>query len=211
MLTQELFFGLCGFALVSSITPGPNNLMLMASGTNFGFARTLPHMLGVSIGFVIMTILIGLGLAQIFVRFPIAYTVLKVGSVAYLIYLAWKIATAAAPKGDAASTGKPFSFLQACLFQWVNPKAWTMALMSVTAYVPADHPMMGLLIVALVFGAINLPTVGLWAFLGMQMRQFLQDPVKLRAFNILAALTLLASLYPVVTHDSLAHPALATP
>ena len=211
MMTQELFLGLCGFALVSSITPGPNNLMLMASGTNFGFARTLPHMLGVSIGFVVMTILIGLGLAQIFVRFPIAYTALKVGSVAYLIYLAWKIATAAAPKADAASTAKPFSFLQACLFQWVNPKAWTMALMSVTAYVPADHPMMGLLIVALVFGAINLPTVALWAFLGMQMRQFLQDPVKLRAFNILAALTLLASLYPVVTHDLLAHPALATP
>ncbi len=211
MLTQELFLGLCGFALVSSITLGPNNLMLMASGTNFGFARTLPHMLGVSIGFVVMTVLIGLGLAQIFVRFPIAYTVLKVGSVAYLIYLAWKIATAAAPKGDAASAAKPFSFLQACLFQWVNPKAWTMALMSVTAYVPSDHPMMGLLIVALVFGAINLPTVGLWAFLGMQMRQFLQDPVKLRTFNILAALTLLASLYPVVTHDLLAHPALTTP
>jgi len=211
MMTQELFLGLCGFALVSSITPGPNNLMLMASGTNFGFARTLPHMLGVSIGFVVMTVLIGLGLAQIFVRFPIAYTVLKVGSVAYLIYLAWKIATAAAPKGYAAAAAKPFSFLQACLFQWVNPKAWTMALMSVTAYVPADHPMVGLLSVALVFGAINLPTVGLWAFLGMQMRQFLQDPVKLRAFNILAALTLLASLYPVVTHDLLAHPALATP
>lgn len=211
MMTQELFLGLCGFALVSSITPGPNNLMLMASGTNFGFARTLPHMLGVSIGFVVMTVLIGLGLAQIFVRFPIAYTVLKVGSVAYLIYLAWKIATAAAPKADGTSTAKPFSFLQACLFQWVNPKAWTMALMSVTAYVPADHPLMGLLIVALVFGAINLPTVALWAFLGMQMRQFLQDPVKLRTFNILAALTLLASLYPVVTHNLLAHPALATP
>jgi len=145
------------------------------------------------------------------VRFPIAYTVLKVGSVAYLIYLAWKIAIAAAPKADAVSAAKPFSFLQACLFQWVNPKAWTMALMSVTAYVPADHPMIGLLIVALVFGAINLPTVALWAFLGMQMRQFLQDPVKLRAFNIIAALTLLASLYPVVTHDLLAHPALATP
>jgi threonine/homoserine/homoserine lactone efflux protein len=209
MMTQELFLGLCGFALVSSITPGPNNLMLMASGTNFGFART--HMLGVSIGFVVMTVLIGLGLAQIFVRFPIAYTVLKVGSVAYLTYLAWKIATAAAPKADGASTAKPFSFLQACLFQWVNPKAWTMALMSVTAYVPADHPLMGLLIVALVFGAINLPTVAVWAFLGMQMRQFLQDPVKLRTFNILAALTLLASLYPVVTHDLLAHPALATP
>jgi threonine/homoserine/homoserine lactone efflux protein len=211
MMTQELFLGLCGFALVSSITPGPNNLMLMASGTNFGFARTLPHMLGVSIGFVVMTVLIGLGLAQIFVSFPIAYTVLKVGSVAYLIYLAWKIAIAAAPKADATSAAKPFSFLQACLFQWVNPKAWTMALMSVTAYVPADHPMMGLLIVALVFGAINLPTVALWAFLGMQMRQFLQDPVKLRAFNILAALTLLASIYPVVTHDLLAHPGLATP
>jgi threonine/homoserine/homoserine lactone efflux protein len=212
MLTQELFLGLCGFALVSSITSGPNNLMLMASGTNFGFAKTLPHMLGVSIGFVLMTILIGLGLAQIFVRFPMTYTILKVGSVTYLTYLAWKIATAAAPKANsAANTAKPFSFLQACLFQWVNPKAWTMALMSVTAHVPAEHPMIGLLIVAVVFGAIGLPTVGLWAFLGVQMRQFLQDPIKLRAFNIIAAITLMASLYPVVTHDLLAHPVLATP
>ena len=211
MMTQELFLGLCGFALVSSITPGPNNLMLMASGINFGFARTLPHMLGVSIGFVVMTILVGLGLAQIFVRFPIAYTVLKVGSVVYLIYLAWKIATASPPESSANSTAKPFSFLQACLFQWVNPKAWTMALMSVTAYVPADHPILGLVIVASVFGVINLPTVGLWAFMGVQMRQFLQDPVKLRTFNLIEALTLLASLYPVVTHDLLSHPALATP
>ena len=185
--------------------------MLMASGTNFGFARTLPHMLGVSIGFVVMTVLIGLGLAQVFVRFPIAYTVLKVGSVIYLIYLAWKIATAAAPKADAAATARPFSFLQACLFQWVNPKAWTMALMAVTASVPADRPIIGILIVAAVFGAINLPTVGLWAFLGMQMRQFLNDPVKLRTFNVIAALTLMASLYPVLTHDLLAHPALTTP
>jgi threonine/homoserine/homoserine lactone efflux protein len=169
-------------------------------------------MMGVAIGFVLMTFLIGLGLAQIFVRFPVAYTILKAGSVAYLTYLAWKIATAAPPKANAgAATAKPFTFLQACLFQWVNPKAWTMALMSVTAYVPAEHPMIGLLIVAVVFGAINLPTVGLWAFLGVQMRQFLQDPIKLRTFNIIAALTLLASLYPVVTHDLLAHPALATP
>ena len=217
MLTQELFLGLLGFALVSSITPGPNNLMLMASGTNFGFARTVPHMLGVSIGFVVMTLLIGLGLAQVFVRLPVAYLVLKVGSVAYMTYLAWKIATASAPKASAGETNaKPFSFLQACLFQWVNPKAWTMALMSVTAYVPADRPIMGLLVVALVFGAINFPTVGLWAFLGVQMRQFLDDPVKLRTFNIIAALTLMASLYPVLTHDLLvpdllAHPALTTP
>ncbi|GBF56731.1 cysteine/O-acetylserine efflux protein [Candidatus Phycosocius bacilliformis] len=210
-MTQELLLALCGFALVSSITPGPNNLMLMASGTNFGFMRTIPHMLGVSIGFVVMTVLVGLGLAQVFVAYPIAYTALKGGSVIYLIYLSWKIATATPPGSDhpnAQANAKPFTFLQACLFQWVNPKAWTMSLMSVTAYVPSEDPISGLVIVAVVFGLINLPTVSLWAYAGMQLRQFLQDPVKLRIFNIVAAVTLLASLYPVITHDLLAHPAL---
>lgn len=198
MITQDLFLGLLAFAFVSSATPGPNNLMLMASGTNFGFARTIPHMLGVSGGFVLMVILVGLGLAQIFQALPVLRTILKVGSVAYLVYLAWKIATASAPKDATAAGAKPMTFIGASLFQWVNPKAWTMALGAVSVYVPKSDPIIGLLIVAAVFGAINLPVVSGWAAMGVQLRRFLQDPVRLRVFNVTAALLLIGSLYPVI-------------
>jgi threonine/homoserine/homoserine lactone efflux protein len=198
MMTHELFLGLIAFAFVSSATPGPNNLMLMASGTNFGFARTIPHMLGVSGGFVVMVILVGLGLAKIFEAFPVLQTILKVGSVVYLVYLSWKIATASAPKDAVAAGAKPMTFVGASLFQWVNPKAWTMALGAVSVYVPKSDPILGLLIVAGVFGAINLPVVSGWAAMGVQLRRFLQDPIKLRVFNITAAILLLASLYPVI-------------
>jgi threonine/homoserine/homoserine lactone efflux protein len=198
MLSQELFLGLLAFSFVSSATPGPNNLMLMASGTNFGFARTIPHMLGVALGFTLMIVLVGLGLAKLFETFPVLRLILKIGSVAYLVYLAWKIATSSAPKGDVESKAKPMTFIQAALFQWVNPKAWTMALGAVSVYVPASNPIWGLLLVAGIFGAINLPVVSTWAAMGVQLRRFLQDPIKLRAFNITAAVLLLASLYPVI-------------
>lgn len=199
MTDNQLFLGLMAFAFVSSATPGPNNLMLMASGTNFGFARTVPHMLGVALGFVLMVVLVGLGLAKMFEAVPVLHLILKFGSIAYLVYLAWKIATASAPKAEAATSGaKPMTFVQAALFQWVNPKAWTMALGAVSVYVPATNPILGLFLVAGIFGAINLPVVSGWALMGVQMRRFLQDPARLRIFNVTAALLLLASLYPVI-------------
>jgi threonine/homoserine/homoserine lactone efflux protein len=198
MTDHQLLFGLIAFAFVSSATPGPNNLMLMASGTNFGFLRTIPHMLGVSLGFMLMVILVGLGLAKLFEAVPVLQLVLKIGSVAYLVYLAWKIATSSAPKGDVDAGAKPMTFLGAALFQWVNPKAWTMALGAVSVYVPPSNPILGLFLVAGVFGLINLPVVSGWAAMGVQLRRFLQDPTRLRVFNVTAAVLLLASLYPVI-------------
>ena len=199
MLTAELFTALVAFAFVSSITPGPNNLMLMTSGANFGFVRTIPHMLGVSIGFTLMIVLVGAGLAKVFEIYPIAHTILKYASCAYLVWLAWKIATSA-PPGAKAVEGKsePMTFIQAALFQWVNPKAWTMALTAVSAYTMPADPIVSLLVVAAVFGAINLPSVGSWTLLGMQLRRFLDDPVRLRVFNVTMAVILVATLYPVV-------------
>jgi threonine/homoserine/homoserine lactone efflux protein len=197
-MTPELLAALAAFAFVSSVTPGPNNLMLMASGTNFGFVRTLPHMLGVSIGFTAMIVLVGLGLAQLFAAYPVAHDVLRAVSVAYLLWLAWKLANAAPPSAEGPMRAKPMTFVQAALFQWVNPKAWTMALTAVTAYLPANDALMSLIIVALVFGAINLPTVGSWTLMGVQLRRFLSDPLKLRVFNTIAALALVGSLYPIV-------------
>jgi threonine/homoserine/homoserine lactone efflux protein len=196
-MTYEIVLGLIVFSLVSSITPGPNNLMLMASGANFGFRRTLPHMLGVAIGFSLMVLLVGVGLVQVFDAFPTSYQLLKVVSVAYLLYLAWKIGTAAPSQGNTEAGGRPFSFVQAALFQWVNPKAWTMALTAVSVYSPSQN-IAAIAFVAAVFGAINLPCISLWTTLGLQLQNLLTSPTRLRAFNITMALLLVTSLYPVL-------------
>lgn len=196
-MTYDLVLALTVFAFVSSITPGPNNLMLMASGANFGFRRTIPHMLGVGIGFKLMIVLVGVGLVQVFDIYPISHQILKVVSVLYLLWLAWKIANAAPPKGDVAGEGTPITFIQAALFQWVNPKAWTMALTAITAYTP-DQTLYYVSLVALVFGIVNLPSVSVWTVLGEQMARFLTSAARLRAFNWAMAGLLVLSLYPVV-------------
>jgi threonine/homoserine/homoserine lactone efflux protein len=195
-MTYDLFLALALFAFVSSITPGPNNLMLMASGANFGFRRTIPHMLGVALGFVFMVLMVGVGLVQVFDTFPISYTVLKVVSVVYLLWLAWKIANAG-PAEASSDTGTPMTFVQAAAFQWVNPKAWAMALTAISAYTP-EQTMTAILLVGLVFGAINLPSVGSWTVLGQQMARFLTNPQRLTLFNWTMAVLLVLSLYPVI-------------
>jgi threonine/homoserine/homoserine lactone efflux protein len=198
-MTYELIIALMAFAFASSITPGPNNLMLMASGANFGLRRTVPHMLGVALGFVIMALIIGVGLIQVFDAYPVIYDILKVVSVVYLLFLAWKIASAAPIHKEADATGTPLTFLQAAGFQWVNPKALSMALTAITVYTPPDRNFGDLVIMALIFGAVNLPSVGSWAWLGVQMRRWLDNPFRLRTFNVTAAVLLVASLYPILT------------
>ena len=195
-MSYELITALTLFAFVSSITPGPNNLMLMASGANFGFRGSVPHMFGVTLGFILMIILVGVGLVQVFEAYPLSNTVLKVVSIAYLLYLATKIATAAPPeKGETAGT--PMTLLQAALFQWVNPKAWTLAVTAVTVYTP-DHTLTSIAVVALVFGTLNLPSIGSWTFLGQQMARILTNSRRMVLFNWTMALLLVASLYPVL-------------
>jgi len=195
-MTLDIFIAFATFCFVSSITPGPNNLMLMASGANFGIKRTLRHWLGIGIGFTAMIVLVGVGLIQVFEAFPITYTILKVLSVGYLLYLAWKIANAA-PPGEADPTGTPMTFLQACAFQWVNPKAWAMALTAISVYTPTQG-IAAISLTAAIFGVINLPACSTWMFIGQQMRRFLTNPARLRAFNIVMALLLVASLYPML-------------
>ncbi len=195
-MTPDLMTALVAFAFVTSITPGPNNIMLMTSGANFGFRRTLPHMAGVALGFVVMAVAVGLGLVQVFEGWPAAYTILKVISVVYLLWLAWKLANAAPPEGR-GTPSRPMTFLQAVAFQWVNPKAWAMALTAVTAYAPGQS-VAAVLTVAAVFGAVNLPSVGSWALLGQGMRRVLSTPSRLRAFNWTMAALLVLSLWPIV-------------
>ncbi|MEO0917926.1 MAG: LysE family translocator, partial [Pseudomonadota bacterium] len=153
----ELLLALVGFAFVSSITPGPNNLMLMASGANFGFGRTIPHMLGISVGHSFMIIMVGLGLIQLFDAFPVLHRIMSALSITYLLYLAWKIANAA-PPSEGEARGTPLTFFQAAAFQWVNPKAWFMALTAITVYAP-DQTILAIAAVALVFAMTNLPSI----------------------------------------------------
>jgi threonine/homoserine/homoserine lactone efflux protein len=195
-MSHEIVIALAAFAFVSSITPGPNNLMLMASGANFGLRRTVPHMLGVAIGFTVMIVLVGAGLMELFDAYPASYTVLKVFSVVYLLYLAWKITLAAAPDGKAGS-GRPLTFIQAALFQWVNPKAWAMALTAISVYAPSKS-LTGVLLVAAVFGLINLPSISFWTVLGKQAQRVLTNPARRQAFNGVMAALLVGSLYPVL-------------
>lgn len=196
-MTYDLFFALLGFAFVTSVTPGPNNMMLLASGVNFGLRRTVPHMLGISVGHSLMVFLVGMGVAGVFRAWPPALTVLKAASVAYMLWLAWKIARAGAP-GEGTAKPRPMTFLQAAAFQWVNPKAWAMALGAVTAYV-ATPSVAAYLAVAGAFAAVNLPSVALWAAMGQGLRRWLQAPGRLQAFNWTMAGLLVLSLWPVVT------------
>ena len=186
------------FCLVSSITPGPNNIMLMAAGANFGVRRALPHAAGVVLGFTFMIIVIGLGAAQFFQKFPLAHAYLTVASVTYLLYLAYKIGTVAPKIDDPNGAGIPITFFQATAFQWVNPKAWTMALAAITVYTPQPTTSYYVVMVSLIFGAINLPSISMWLVLGVQMRRFLTTPARLRAFNWTMASLLVLSLYPIL-------------
>jgi threonine/homoserine/homoserine lactone efflux protein len=195
-MTLEIALALMLFAMASSITPGPNNLMLMTSGVNFGFRPTLPHMFGVSLGFVLMAILVGVGIMQLFDAFPISYQILTVLSVCYMLFLAYKIAFSANNIKSVSGKSKPMTFIQAVLFQWVNPKAWTMALTAISVYAPSKT-VMSIMFVALIFGAVNFPCIALWAGLGTKIKRILHSPKRLHRFNFTMAALIILSLYPV--------------
>ncbi len=195
-MTVELLIALATFAVATVITPGPNNLMLMASGANYGFWRSIPHMAGIGIGFPAMVVLVGLGVMQVFQIWPVARTVLTVLSAAYLLWLAWKIAHAA-PPGEAKPTGRPLRFWQAAAFQWVNPKAWSMALSAITLYAPGREAT-AVLWVAGAYVCASVLSTTTWTVLGQQVRRILTSPVRLRIFNWTMAIALIAAMLPAL-------------
>lgn len=197
-MSSDTFAALIAYAFVTSITPGPNNLMLLASGVNFGFRRTIPHMLGIGIGFTVLLLCVGLGLGALLTAFPQLHTALKLAGGAYLLYLAWRIAMSGGPGQGRQAKGRPMRFLEAAAFQWVNPKAWVMAVSAMAIYTDPKSPFVSVLIVSLAFGAVNLPSVSSWAGFGMALRGFLADPVRLRWFNIVMAVLLVLSLVPML-------------
>jgi threonine/homoserine/homoserine lactone efflux protein len=196
------------FGFVTSITPGPNNMMLLSSGLNFGVRRTIPHMLGISIGYVVLMLAVGFGLGEALRAVPGAFLALKIAGGAYMLFLAWQIARSAPPRSDKPENGetssaapagsRPMTFLGAVAFQWVNPKAWVIVVTAVATYVAPDELARDLLIVTFVCGLINLPSIGVWAIFGAGLRRFLSDPTWLRRFNAAMAALLVASLWPLL-------------
>lgn len=197
-MSPDQLLAFCTFALIASITPGPNNMMIMASGLNHGFMRSLPHLAGICCGFVFMVFATGVGMHAVFDAVPQLQVVLKYVGAAWMVWLAWKLANAAPMGKDGKSSSKPMSFIGAAAFQWVNPKAWVMAVGAVTSYLPHGFALKDVLLLALVFGAIGVPCVGIWASFGVGMQRVLQQPRAVRVFNFTMAGLLLASLYPVL-------------
>jgi threonine/homoserine/homoserine lactone efflux protein len=192
-----IYLPLILFVLSTSITPGPNNTLILASGVNYGVTRSLPHLFGIATGFPLMVIAVGLGVGGLFQQFPILQIVLKIVGTLYLLYLAYKVATA--PTKDIEITkAKPFTFLQALLFQWVNPKAWMMAISGVTTFTAVTHYFIDVILVASAFILFGAPCTALWMLCGATLRNILHNPTYRRAFNISMASLLVVSLIPVV-------------
>jgi threonine/homoserine/homoserine lactone efflux protein len=197
-MSLDAFLALLVYAFVTSITPGPNNLMLLASGVNFGIAKTVPHMLGISIGFLVLLLAVGFGLGAALTAFPALHTALKIAGAAYLLYLAWKIAMSRSMSDGRGAEGRPMRFIDAAAFQWVNPKAWVMAITAMAVYTNSDHPFVSVALISVAFTIVNLPSVSVWAGFGTALRGFLSDPGRLKWFNIAMGLLLVATLWPML-------------
>jgi threonine/homoserine/homoserine lactone efflux protein len=197
-MQYDVFVALLVFAFVTSITPGPNNFMLMASGVNFGFRRTIPHMLGIGAGFLSLLLGVGFGLGAVLTAYPSLHVALKIAGGAYLLYLAWRIAASRSMSNGADASARPMSFLEAAAFQWVNPKAWVMAVTAMAIYTSPEAPFLSVVLVACAFALVNLPSVSTWAGFGVALRGFLSDPVRLKWFNIVMGLALAVSLWPML-------------
>lgn len=183
------------FAFVSTFTPGPNNIMLMTSGANVGFKRTIPHMLGITLGFSAMLILVGIGLMSLFHAYPLTHDILKGLSVTYLLYLTYKIATSS--KTEVKDDFRPMSFLGAVAFQWVNPKGWSMALTAITVY-SSGGSWLELALIAGIFCLANLPSVTFWTAAGIQLQRWLTTSKRVKGFNYGMAALLLLSTIPLI-------------
>tara|TARA_R110001583_G_scaffold19176_1_gene75358 strand:- start:312 stop:926 length:615 start_codon:yes stop_codon:yes gene_type:complete len=195
---MELLLAILLFAVSTSITPGPNNIMIMTSGLNHGVKNSLPHLLGICFGFPVMVILIGLGIGVFFEIYPLFHEIIKIFGVIYLLYLSWLIAVSS-PSSLESEISKPFSFVQAALFQWVNPKAWIMAAGAVSAYTTSSTDIfIQVIYIALAFFVVSFPSVGVWLIFGAVLKKYLKSPKHQKIFNVTMALLLIASVLPVL-------------
>jgi threonine/homoserine/homoserine lactone efflux protein len=197
-MSQSLLYAFLAFMAVMYFTPGPNNIMLLSSGLTYGFRRTIPHIAGVVIGFAFMIAAVGLGLGTVFLAYPILQTILKYAGAAYLLYLAAVIAFSGPAKPGEGDGRGPMSFLGAAMFQWINAKGWVIVIGTITAYAAIAQFPLNIAIQTLISLLVGTVSTVLWAFFGTPLRPVLTSVRLVRAFNILMAILLLASLYPVV-------------
>jgi len=183
------------FCLVATITPGPNNMMLLSSGATYGFRRTSPHIIGISVGGAIMSTLLGFSIANVASRLPGFYTALHIVSSLYLLWLAWRIARSTGLR-EVKAGGRPLRVVDAAIFQWVNPKAWAIALGALAGFARPAHLVGDIAVIVLVRTFVGLPSLSLWAGFGLVLKRYLKSPVALRAFNIGMASLLVLSLLP---------------
>ncbi|MGA8259711.1 MAG: LysE family translocator [Arenicellales bacterium] len=202
MLT-DFWIPLTTFAVVAAFTPGPNNLMLAASGMNFGFRRTVPHMAGVSLGFPVLLLCTIFGIGELVVRFPVLGSLMQVLSAGFICYFAWRIATSDTDLGtDGAS--RPFTVWQAALFQWVNPKGWAIAIAVAGLYVPAGiHDWHKALYVTLLFFVVTFCCTSCWASLGTVIRSILRNSRVRRRVNWCMAAALVLTMVPILAKEAL--------
>jgi threonine/homoserine/homoserine lactone efflux protein len=195
-MSYGLFGAFVMSAVVTLFTPGPNNVMLMTAGLNFGLRRALPHVFGVTLGFSFMVLVVGLGLGAVFLAWPMLYTIIKYAGAAYILYLAWLIGRSHSIR-EGEAPARPVSFIEACLFQWVNPKGWVMAVGAVTAYAAVAAFPLNMVLMAVVFGVFGYASSLTWVLFGTRLRRVLAAPRAIRVFNVVMAVLLVLSLVPV--------------
>ncbi|WP_061027511.1 LysE family translocator [Bradyrhizobium sp. CCH5-F6] len=196
-MSQSLLYAFVIFALVMFFTPGPNNIMLLSSGLTYGFRRTIPHIAGITIGFAFMVAAVGLGLGTVFLTYPILQTILKYAGAAYLIYLAVAIAMSGPAKPGEEKARGPMTFWGAAMFQWINAKGWVIVIGTITAYAAIAQFPLNIAIQTVISLLVGTVSTVVWALFGTALRPVLSSERLVRAFNILMAILLLASLYPV--------------
>jgi threonine/homoserine/homoserine lactone efflux protein len=197
-MSLQFTIAFIAFAVAAFYTPGPNNIMLMSSGLNYGFRRTLPHIAGITLGFAFLILVVGLGMGAIFAAYPVLQIVLKYAGAIYLLYLAVIIAMSKPADADKAASGQPMTFIGAALFQWINVKGWVIAAGTITAYAAIAAYPWNMLVLTLLSLVVGLTSSTTWAFFGSAMQPLVSSPRAIRIFNIVMALLLLASLYPVL-------------
>ena len=197
-MANSLFYAFLVFMVVMYFTPGPNNIMLLASGLTYGFRRTIPHIAGIVIGFAFMVAAVGLGLGTVFLAYPILQTILKYAGAVYLVYLAAVIAMSGPTTPDGESGRGPMTFWGAAMFQWINAKGWVIVIGTITAYAAIAQFPLNIAIQTLISLLVGTVSTVVWALFGTALRPVLTSERLVRAFNILMAILLLASLYPVL-------------
>lgn len=198
-MSLESLAALIGFAFVMSISPGPGNFLLLTSGANFGFARSIPLVLGISFGFLSMVFAIGLGLGAVLESYLLIGKLLRLACAAYVLWLAWKISQSRSlGKAGAEQLETPFSFIQAASLQLLNPKAWTVALIVTVAYLPPEAGVGQLLVLIAIFAAVNIPSISIWALSGHGLRRVLAKERRIATFNVAMAILLVVSMIPAL-------------